>query len=124
MHQNYLFITHGQLIVEPTDRDLVVVVDAHQVAQLEMSGQGGRFTSDSLHGASVTKEAKCPVVDQVVPGFVEHACDVCLRNRQPNGIRKTLAQRTCRDFDPRCLEGFRVSWCLAVQLLGSILAAI
>ena len=110
--------------MQHTNRDFVVIINAHQVTQLQMPGKRSCFTGNSLHGAAVTKETKGPVADQVVPGFVEHARNVCLRNSQPNRIGKTLTQRTRSDFDSRCLTGLWMSRRLTVQLLIYVLAFI
>jgi hypothetical protein len=51
-----------------------------------MSGQRAGFRSDTFLQTTITEEAVCVVVDKLNVGLVEGGSNVCLGNRQTNGI--------------------------------------
>jgi hypothetical protein len=63
-----------------TDRNVVVVVDGNQVAELQMAGSGGSLAGNALHSAAIAEEAVCVVVDQIIAGLVEDSGSVLLGN--------------------------------------------
>ena len=73
---------------------MVVIVDANQLPQLQVTSLGGGLRSQTLHGASVSEEAVSVVVEQLEAGLVERGGAVGLGHSQTNSIGKTLAQRT------------------------------
>lgn len=75
-----------------TNGNVVVIVDADQVAQLEMSGEGSSLACDTLHGTTVTKDTVGVVVDKIISWLVEHGGSVGLSNRQTNCVGETLTQ--------------------------------
>lgn len=46
-----------------TNRDVVIVVDSDQVAELQVTGCGSGFARNTFHGTSVAKEDEGVVVD-------------------------------------------------------------
>ena len=46
-----------------TNGNVVVIVDADQVAELQMASSASSFTGNTLHGTAIAKEAIGVVVD-------------------------------------------------------------
>lgn len=92
-----LLTTFGQL----TDRDVVVVVDADQVSELQVACHTRCLAGNALHGAPVSKETICVVVDQVKAWLVENRGSMGLGHGETNSIAKTLTQRPRSNFDAR-----------------------
>ena len=102
-------------VPELTNRDVVVVVDADEVTELQVTSSGSGLTSNTLHGATVTEEEKGVVVDEVVAGLVVHGSGVCLGNSKTNGVGETLTERTSGHLNTGCVVRFRVTGCDAVD---------
>ena len=96
---------------------MVIVVDGNQVAQLQMTGSGGSLAGNTLHGAAITEEHKCVVVDQVEAGLVEDSRGMRLRDSETDGIGETLAERASGDLNTRSVVSFGVARGDAVDLL-------
>lgn len=88
---------------------MVVVVDADEVAQLQMTSGTGSLGSNTLHSASITEDTVGVVVDQVIAGLVEHGSSVSLRHGETNGVGETLTQGTGGDLDTGSVVSLRVS---------------
>ncbi len=91
------------------DRDAVVVVEAHELAELERAGQRAGFVRDALHQAAVAEEHVSVVVDDFVPGLVERGREQLLGERHADGIGETLAERARRGLDAEVPVDFRVA---------------
>jgi hypothetical protein len=59
---------------------MVVIVDADQISQLEMSGNARRLTGNAFLSTPISEEAVCVVVGQFKPRFVEYSCGMGLCN--------------------------------------------
>ena len=99
---------------------MVVIVDGNQVAELQVTSGGSRFTGNALHGAAIAEECVGVVVDQLKAGLVEDASSVCLRNSETHGVRETLTKRSGGHFNARCVVRLWVTWSLAVDLAESL----
>jgi hypothetical protein len=76
------------------------------------------LAGNALHSASVTKDAVGMIADDIIARFIEHSTRMGLSDCKANSIGKSLAQRTCCDLNPRRIEGFRMPWRDAVDLLN------
>ena len=72
---------------------MVVVVEGDQVAELQVTSSGGGLGGDTLHGAAITEEGVCVVVDKLVAGLVEDSGGVPLSDGKTDGVGETLAKR-------------------------------
>ena len=82
-----------------TNGNLVIIVNANEIPQLQVTRKTGSFTGNALHGAAITKEAVGMIGEEVVTGLVEDGGSVSLGNGQTNGVAETLAQRAGGDFN-------------------------
>lgn len=100
-----------------TNRDVVVIIDHDQVAELQVTGHGGSLGGDTLHSAAITEEGVCVVVEQLVAGLVENGGGVPLSNRKTDGVGETLAERTSGDLNTGSVVSLRVTGGDGVDLL-------
>lgn len=96
---------------------MVVVVDGDQVAQLQMTGSGGSLAGNTLHGAAITEEHVCVVVEKLEAGLVEDGRSMRLRNSETDGIGEALTERAGGDLNAGSVVGFGVAGSDAVDLL-------
>ena len=82
------------------DRDLVVVVDADQLAEPEVAGQRGRLAGDALLHVAVAGDEVRVMVDDLLRGPVELRREVSLGEREADRVADALAERAGRDLDP------------------------
>ena len=80
------------------DGDVVVVVDADQVAETLMAGKRGGLVADALHEAAVAGDDEGVVVDDVV---AELRAKTTFGDRHADGVGETLAERPGGHFDAR-----------------------
>lgn len=99
---------------------MIVIVDSNQVAELQVTSGGSRFTGNALHGAAIAEECVGVVVDQLKAGLVEDASGVCLRNSETHGVCEALTKRSGGHFNTRCVVRLWVTWSLAVDLAESL----
>jgi len=93
------------------DRDVVLVVDHHQVAQLLDPGQRGRLGGDALLQVPVGGDDVDGVVEDGLPGRgvgVEQAPGVALGVGEAHGRRQALTERTGGDLHPGGVPVLRV----------------
>jgi hypothetical protein len=88
---------------------VVVIVEADEVAELQVTSSAGSFTGDTFLGATITEDAVCVVVEQVVSWLVEHGTGVSLGDGKTNGVADTLTQRAGGDFDTGGVMGLGVT---------------
>ena len=98
------------------DGNAVVVVEEHQLAKAQGTGQGSHFVGDAFHQAAVAQERIGVVVHNVVARAVELRRQGFLGQRETNGVGNALPQRAGRGFDTRRVTVFRVPRSLGVQL--------
>jgi hypothetical protein len=96
-------------VCERTNRDVVVIIDHDEVAELQVTGHGSSLRGDTLHSAAITEEGVCVVVEQLVAGLVENGRGVPLSNRKTDGVGETLTKRTSGDLNTGCVMGLRVT---------------
>jgi hypothetical protein len=101
--------------------DVVVIVDADEVAELEVAGQGRGLGRDTLHQAAIAEEAVGVVVTQGEAGLVEGGGGVGLGHGQTDGIGDTLTQGAGGDLDTGSIVGLGVTRSLAVDGLWEML---
>jgi hypothetical protein len=51
---------------------MVVVINADEVAQLQVPCHAGSFACNALHSTPISKEAESVIVDQLKARFIEH----------------------------------------------------
>jgi hypothetical protein len=56
-----------------TNRDVVVIVQADQVTQLKMARCASSFAGNTLHSASVTKDAVGMIADEIISRLIKHS---------------------------------------------------
>ena len=76
------------------DRDAVVVEEADQLAQLDVTGVAGRFVRDAFHEAAVARHEVGVVIDDVMTGAIERGREMRLGHGEPDGVGNTLTERT------------------------------
>lgn len=78
---------------------MVVIVDGNKVAELQVTSSGSGLRGNTLHGATVTKEAVGVVVDEVEAGLVEGTGSLGLSHGKTNSVGETLTKRASGDLD-------------------------
>lgn len=101
-----------------TDRDVVVVVDGNEVAELQVTSHGGGLGGNTLHGTTITEESVGVVVEEVVAGLVEGGTDLGLGDGETDSVGETLTERTSGDLDTGGVVSLGVTGGDAVELLG------
>ena len=94
------------------DRDVVLVVDQREVAELLVRGQRGGLVGDALHDVAVGGQHEDVVVEDALTGLgagVEHLPLPTLGERHPDGGRQTRAERSGGDLDTRGVVHLRVT---------------
>ena len=82
------------------DRDAVVVVADHQLAEPEVPGDRGGFLADALHQVPVGADRVGVVVDDLLARAVEALGEEALGDRHADGVGEALPERPGRDLDP------------------------
>jgi len=82
------------------DRDVVVVVEHDQLAELLVAGQRGGLAGDAFHHAAVTGERVGEVIDDRGAVTVEGGPQEALGERHADGVGKALTQRAGRRLYP------------------------
>ena len=98
------------------DGDRVVVVEIDQLAEAEVTGEGGRLGGDAFHEVAVADDAVREVVDDVVPVAVVAGGEERLGDRHPDTRCEAAAEGTGGDLDARGVIDLGVSGRLAVEL--------
>ena len=83
------------------ERDLVVVVQVGELAQLEVAGERGRLVRDPLHHVAVGHQRVGVVVDDGVAGAVVAVSEEPLRDGHADRVGGPLAERAGCRLDPR-----------------------
>ncbi len=81
------------------DRDLVVVVEDLEAAELEVAGQGAGLVGDPLHHLAVAHDHPGPVVEHGKPLAVEALGAHALGDRHADGVGDPLAERAGGHLD-------------------------
>mmetsp|Transcript_16441 Transcript_16441/g.25358 ORF Transcript_16441/g.25358 Transcript_16441/m.25358 type:complete len:219 (+) Transcript_16441:1119-1775(+) len=81
------------------DLNIVIVVQQHQIVQLEMSCQRARFRGHTLLQTTVATKHVHFAVEQLL---AKQALRIFTRNGQTDCLRQTLTQRTRRQLDAVC----------------------
>ncbi len=97
-------------------RHVVVVVQADQLAELEMAGQRGRFAGHALHQVAVADDRPGAMVDHRMAVAVVARRQVRLADRHADRVRQALAERAGGDFDARRVAVLGMSRRLAAPL--------
>ena len=94
------------------DRDLILVVEHDQIAELLGAGKGGGLAGDALLHVAVGGDDVDVVVERALTGRcvgVEETALVARRHRHADRRRQTLPQRPRRDLDTRGVAELRVA---------------
>src|SRR2546430_17623805 len=83
------------------DRDVVVVVDPDQLAELQVPGERARLVGDALHQVAVGREEEGVVVHDRMARAVEQRGELRLGDRHPYRVADALPQGSRRGLDPR-----------------------
>lgn len=111
----------GGVVGEPSldvtiDRDAVIVVERHQLTELQRPGQGANFMRNALHHATVAHKGICEVIDNVVARAVKLRRESFLGDSHADRIGYPLPQRPGGGFDARGVTHFRVPRRFRMQL--------
>ena len=93
----------------PVDGDVVVVVQGDQLAQLEVTGQGGGFGGHTLLVAAVTHDHVGVVINEGRTRLVELGGQVGFGDRQADGVGDTGPQGARGHFNTGSFEGLRMT---------------
>ena len=88
------------------DRDPVVVVDADQAPEPEVTGERCRLVTDALHHATVAGDDVRVVVDRLL---AEPGPQVALGDRHADGVAEALPERAGGHLDPAGVAGLRMA---------------
>jgi hypothetical protein len=102
------------------DRDVVVVVQRDQLAELERAGERAGLVRDAFHQAAVTEEHPGGVIDHIEAGAIEAARQHLFGKGETHGIRQTLAERTGGGFHARRFMPFGVARGPGMQLAEAL----
>lgn len=102
---------------EHTNRDVVVIVDHDEVAELQMTSHRSSLRGNTLHSAAITEEGVCVVVEQLVAGLVENSGGVPLSNGKTDSVGETLTKRSSGDLNTGGVVGLGVTRSDRVDLL-------
>jgi hypothetical protein len=91
------------------DGDPIVIIQADELGQSQMAGQGCRFGRDTFHEVSVAAHHKGVVIHDVMAGPVEAGGQVPLGHGHADGIGKSLTQWAGRGFDTGRVAVFGVT---------------
>ena len=81
------------------ERDVVVVVEIRELAELQVPRERPRLRRDALHQVPVSHEGESPVVDDFVARPVVALGEEPLRDRHAHGVGRALAERPRRRLD-------------------------
>ncbi len=98
------------------ERDVVVVIQADQLAEFQMPGQRSRFAGDTFHQVTVADDGPGAVVDHLVAVAVVARGQMRLADRHADRVRQTLAERPGGHFDTGRVAVFGMSGRLAAPL--------
>lgn len=82
-----------------------------------MTSSAGSFTSNALHSATISKECKGVVIDELKSWLIELGSGMGLCDCKTDGIGKTLAEGASSNFDTGCILSFGVTRCDAINCL-------
>lgn len=100
-----------------TDRNVVVVVDGNQVAELQVTSHGSSLAGNALHGAAIAEEHVSVVVDKLKVGLIENGGSMRLANSETDGVGETLTKGASGDFNTGSVVRLGVTGGDAVDLL-------
>ncbi len=98
---------------------MVVVVDADEVAELQVASSTGSLAGHTLHSTAIAEEDVCMVVEEVKARLVEQGARVSLCNGKSYSVREALTKRASGHLDTGRVVGFGVAGGDAVDLLQS-----
>lgn len=99
------------------NRDMVVVPDGNEVAELKVTSQRASLARDTLHQAAVAEEAVCVVVSNGEAGLVEDSSSVSLGHGKTDGVADTLAKGASGDLNAGGVLSLGVTRSLAADFL-------
>src|SRR5438477_11615896 len=91
------------------DRYAVVVVEADELPEPEVSGEGRGLVRQPFHHVAVAAYEVGVMVDDLVPWLVEYRREVCLGERHPHRVADALAEGTRRRLYPWSVAVFGVT---------------
>jgi hypothetical protein len=94
-----------------TNRDVVIIINHDEVAQLQMPSYASGLAGDSLHCAAISEETVGMVIHELESWLVEFCASFGLCNRKSYSVRETLPQRAAGNLNPWDFIGFRMTRC-------------
>jgi len=82
-----------------------------------MPGHACSFACNTFHGAAVSEDTVCIIVDDIKSWLVEDCCSMRLRDGKTNSVAEALAEGACCHFNALSLVILRMTRCDAVDLL-------
>src|SRR5215213_6947019 len=98
------------------NRDVVVVVEANQLSQLQVSRVRRGFVRYPFHHVAITRNEIRVVVDELVSFLIEDRSELCLCDCHPYRVSYALTERACRRFNTGCVPVLRMTRCAALPL--------
>jgi hypothetical protein len=109
-------IVAARQICAAFDRDVIVVEESDEPAEVLVSRERGGFVRETLHQIAITGDEPREVVDDRVPVAIELCREVFLGDRHSDRVRDTLAKRSRGSFHARRMPHFGMARRLALPL--------
>lgn len=100
-----------------TNRDVVIIINHDEVAQLQMPSCASGLAGNSLHCAAISEKSVGVIVHELESRLVEFCASFGLCNRKADSVRKTLSQRAGGDLNTWNFIGFGMTWCQTIYML-------
>ncbi len=97
-------------------RHVIVIVQANQFAEFQMSGQRGSLRSDAFHQVAITEHCISVMIDQSMSRSVVARSELGFCDGHADGIGHPLSQRPGCDLNARRVSAFRMPGRLAAPL--------
>ena len=91
------------------ERNVILIVEINEFAQLQVSGQRRSFVGDALHKIAIAADGVRVVIDDLVSGPVITRCEPRLGDRDAYSVGETLPERSRGDFHVGRLAALRVT---------------
>ena len=97
-------------------RDMIVVIEADQLAESQMAGERCGLGRHALHQVAITDQRISVTIDDQVPRAVVAGREIAFRDREADGIGEALPEGTGRCLHSRRQTALGVSRTLAAPL--------
>ena len=102
------------------DRDIIVIVEGDQLAELHRARERTGFVRNPFHQTAITQEHIGVVVNNLMAFTVELASQCALCNRHTYSVSNTLPERTRRRLNTRRITILGMTRRLGMQLAETL----